>query len=319
MVRLLRIIPILSILIFSVLIVPQARSGTIGEEAQGEGIYDEVYRVSPGDVLEIEVYEADELNKAARVSSSGLISIALVGAVDVKGLTEREVEDKLEKLLGEKFFQDPQVSVFVKEGGFFYVLGKVESEIGGKFPFTPGITLQQAIAMAGGFTRKDDADLRNIQITRDVEGGGKKVFTVDYTRITDGQLRDVPLNKGDVVFVRSLGKYFVSGYVRNPRSFDLRQNTTLHQAISAAGGIDVVGKGARVRITRVKQGGGVKNIIVNYNKVRDGKVADLSIHEDDIIYVPRSYMLSVVRSFFFSLGVGGGDRVGVTPTTLVGR
>ncbi len=305
-------IPSLAVLVLTFLIVPPAFSE--------EGVpQEQIYRVSSGDILDVEVFEAEELGKTARVSHDGFISIPLVGPVQVKGMTEREVEDELEKLLGAKYLQNPQVSVFVKDGGYFYVLGKVEKETGGQFPFTPGITLQQAIAMAGGFTRKEDADLKNIRITRNVEGGGKRVFNVDYTEIMAGKTPGILLAKGDVVFVRSLGKYYVSGYVRSPRSFDLRQGTTLLQAIASAGGIGDVGKASRVQITRIKDDGGVEKIVVNYDKIRAGKAEDLGIREDDIIYVPKSYALAMVRTFFFTLGVGGGDSVGVRPTTFVER
>ncbi|MEE8574629.1 MAG: SLBB domain-containing protein [Thermodesulfobacteriota bacterium] len=279
----------------------------------------QVYRVSPRNVLVIEVFEAKELGKTVRVSSDGFITLPLLGAVKVIGLTEREVQVRLEELLEEKFLQDPHVSVFVKQGGYFYVLGKVATTGGGRFSYQPGITLQQAIAMAGGFSKQEDADLRNIQITRDVPGKGKHIFTVDHTRITEGNIKDLPIMKDDVIFVNSLGKFFVSGFVRSPMSIDLRQDTTLQQAIASAGGISDIGKSSKVQLTRTNSSGEVEILKFNYRKIKAGKADDIKIYENDIIYVPRSYFLGFVRAFFFSIGFGDRNSVGVNPTTLVTR
>jgi polysaccharide export outer membrane protein len=287
------------------------------ENIPPEEIQEQKYRFSPGDVLEIEVFEAEELNRTVRVSSGGFITFPLLGTVKVQGLTERELEERLEGLLEEKYLQAPQVSIFVKEGGYFYVLGKVNNEEG-IFPYRPGITLQQAIAMAGGFAG-EEADLKGVQITRGINGGIKESFTVDYTLIAEGRLRDIPIMKDDVVFVKGLGKFYVSGFVRNPGGFGLTPNMTLQQAIATAGGIASVGKPSGTQIKRVKEDGGVEVISVNYNEIKDGKVEDLKIKADDLIHVPRSYLLGFVRAFFFSIGLGDRHSVGLNPITFIER
>jgi polysaccharide export outer membrane protein len=289
---------------------------TYAEDITPEGIQEQKYRFSPGDVLEIEVFEAEELNKTARVSSSGFITMPLLGSVEVQDLTERELEEKLEGMLQEKYLHAPQVSVFVKEGGYFYVLGKVEE--GGRFPYMPGITLKQAIAMAGGFSEDEGADLKSIQLTRGINGRSKETFSVDYTLIAEGMQGDIPVTKGDVVFVKSMGKFYVSGYVYRPGGFDLRPDTTLQQAIASAGGINDVGKSSKVQITRIKEDGGVEIMTVDFNKIKDGEAEDPKIEENDIIHIPRSYLMGFVRAFFFSIGLGD-SSVGVNPTTLIQR
>ena len=100
-------------------------------------IHEQKYMVSPGDLLEIDVFEVKELTRTIRVRSNGFISLPLIGSINVQGLTERELELTLEGLLEEKYLHDPQVSIFVRESGFFYVLGMVENKEG-IFPYRPG-------------------------------------------------------------------------------------------------------------------------------------------------------------------------------------
>jgi polysaccharide export outer membrane protein len=73
------------------------------------------YRIGPEDLLEIPVFEDEKLNKTVRVSFQGNINLPLLGVLKVKGLTASEMEREIRDLLAEKYFQDPHVSVFVKE------------------------------------------------------------------------------------------------------------------------------------------------------------------------------------------------------------
>ncbi len=73
------------------------------------------YVIGPEDVLDINVFEAPEMNRDVRVSASGEISLPLLGAVAAGGFTPRELETALEKLLHQKYMKDPHVSVFVRD------------------------------------------------------------------------------------------------------------------------------------------------------------------------------------------------------------
>ena len=273
------------------------------------------YHMSQGDIIDIKVFEVDELSRTVHVDSNGNINLPLIGTVSVKGLNEEGLRVKLERLLAKRYLQKPQVSVFVKEAGFFYVLGNVNN--GERFPYTPGITLQQSIAMAGGFT--ENADLSSINLTRNSVNGIKKRITIDYNLVKEGVSDDIPLMKNDVIFVNALGKFYLGGYVKKPGSFDYRPDMTLQQAIASAGGVDEIGKASKIRITRKDKDVGVKILTVNYNKIKSGESEDIDIKEGDIIYVPKSYMLGFVQSFFFSIGLGNRSNIGVNPTPFVGR
>jgi len=73
------------------------------------------YRIGPEDLLEISVFEVDNLSRTVRVSLKGNISLPLLGTLRVKGLTTGELEREIRDLLTEKYLQDPQVTVFIEE------------------------------------------------------------------------------------------------------------------------------------------------------------------------------------------------------------
>lgn len=277
-------------------------------------IHEQRYLVSPGDLLEIDVFEVEELTRTVRVRSNGYIALPLIGPVNVQGLTERQLEIALEVLLKEKYLHDPQVTVFVKESGFFYVLGRVQNKEG-IFPYRPGITLQQAIAMGGAFPG-EESGIKEVQITRTLESGEKKTYIFDYEGITRGTFGSIPIMRDDVVFVRGLGKLYVIGEVARPGSFDVRPEMQVQQAIAFAGGLSSVSKGSRIQIKRIDKGGNISIQTMNFNRVNDGKVDDIDVMEGDIIYVPKSFLKSMVRGFFFTLGIGDGT-VGVRPDTVL--
>ncbi|MBI5234519.1 MAG: polysaccharide biosynthesis/export family protein [Deltaproteobacteria bacterium] len=274
------------------------------------------YRLGPEDLIEIEVFEVEELKKTVRVSASGFITLPLIGELKAEGMTEIELEEEIAEVLKTRYMHNPQVSVFVKEGGYFYVLGKVENK-DGRYPFRPRLTLQQAIAMAGGFAASEAA-LRWIKITRLTEDG-TETFTVDYPEIVLGRLKDMPIKKNDIIFVEDLGRFYVGGYVRGPGGFELRMDTTVGQAIATAGDISEEGDPSDVQVKRSNGDGKTEIISVNYNRIKKGEAEDVRIMKDDVIYVPRSFVRSLVRAFFFSIGIGSSSSMGVNPTTFVQR
>jgi polysaccharide export outer membrane protein len=109
------------------------------------------YVISTGDVLEITVYGEEDLTKVIRVSADGIISYPLVGEVRVMGLTPSQLEDELTYILGEDYLVNPQVNVFVKEFSSFSILGQVKNP--GSYPLKGRVTVLDAIALAGGFTK----------------------------------------------------------------------------------------------------------------------------------------------------------------------
>jgi polysaccharide export outer membrane protein len=155
------------------------------------------YRVGPQDLIEISVFQVPDLSRAVRVNSGGQISLPLIGVVQAGGQTVQELEKTLAAKLSEKFLQNPQVTVFVKE--FASQRLTMEGAIAkpGIYPITGRTTLLQAIAMGGGLDKL--ADLHGIVIFRQI--GGKKMGAVfDLKNIRSGVDED-PLVYGDDIIV----------------------------------------------------------------------------------------------------------------------
>lgn len=131
------------------------------------------YLLDTGDRLRIFVYGQPSLSRLYLVDHDGRISVPLLGPVRVRGLTTYAVEDMLRARLGRDLVRDPQVSVDVQQNRPFFILGEVRNA--GQFPFVSGMTVETAVAIAGGFSER--ANERRARVTRRV-GTGTDIFEV---------------------------------------------------------------------------------------------------------------------------------------------
>ncbi len=160
------------------------------------------YKIQPEDVLQITVYEHDDLKTKARVSTNGEISFPLLGKVEVAGLTVQEVEDYLKFALEEDYLVKADTQVFIEDyhAKQITVLGAVKEP--GKYDMNTEkeTTVLEVIAMAGGFTKV--ANRNGTRIIRN-EGDEEKAIPVKITDITKKgkKDKDIALQSGDVVFV----------------------------------------------------------------------------------------------------------------------
>lgn len=168
---------------------------------------DEQATVAAGDMLDIKVFQAQELSGKVRVDSNGQISLPLVGAMSVIGLTPIEVETKLKTLLGSKYLQNPEVTVFMESFTNQRVTLEGEMRRPGVYPITGSVTLLQAIAMAEGLAPL--ADPSKIVLFRR-SGEQTKAYNVDLDAIRSGKMRD-PYIRGDdrIVVHRSDSRYWL--------------------------------------------------------------------------------------------------------------
>ena len=146
------------------------------------------YRVGAGDKLAIRVMGQQELTGVYVVDPDGNISMPLIRTVPVAGLSLQEVEDTITRRLRRGFLRNPSVSVQPMELRPFYILGEVKQA--GRFPYQPGMTVAQAVAMASGFTER--ADTGKVLLTRRT-AEGTKTYKVPMT---------TQLYPGDIVYVR---------------------------------------------------------------------------------------------------------------------
>ncbi len=110
------------------------------------------YRLGAGDLISISVYDEEDLSLELRIGLSGQISYPLLGDVIVSGLTPKLLEEKLTAGLKGPYLVAPSVNVSILEYRPFYVIGEVKKP--GSYPFHPGLTVDKAISISGGFTER---------------------------------------------------------------------------------------------------------------------------------------------------------------------
>ncbi len=160
------------------------------------------YKLQPGDVLLIKVHDQPDLTTKTRVSSEGFITFPLIGKIKVAGLTEQQLEYKLKTLLEKDYLVSAQVIVFIEEyhPRQVSVLGEVKNPGKYDMPEERELTLLEAIALAGGFTK--DANIDKTQIIR-TKDGYKQIIYVKVSDITKKKAKelDMPLEPGDIIYV----------------------------------------------------------------------------------------------------------------------
>lgn len=160
--------------------------GTRGQAAAYE--YQSGYRVGAGDKLSIRVAGEADLTGEFPVDASGAISLPYVQSVTVAGMSTPQIEQLILNRLRAGYLKDPQVSVQVTTLRPFYILGEVTAS--GSFAYQPGITVQNAIAIAGGYGAR--ADKNEVLLTRK-DATGTHTSKVPVT---------TQVYPGDIVYVR---------------------------------------------------------------------------------------------------------------------
>lgn len=127
---------------------------------------DQPYTLDTGDRLRVIVFGQAELSNIYAIDGAGRISMPLIGQVEVRGSTTREVEARIAQKLRGGFLRDPQVTIEVDTFRPFFILGEVTQS--GQFPYVIGMTVQNAVAIAGGFSPR--ARQSTVEITRIVNG-----------------------------------------------------------------------------------------------------------------------------------------------------
>lgn len=155
--------------------------------------------LGPGDVFQLQIVGEKELPTEYQIASDGTVDLPYIHTVKVAGLEPQEVARLVrEKLMKEKILSDPSVVVSVKEyrSKSITVLGGVQKP--GAFPLTPGLSLLQAISLAGGLTSIANKD--RLTLRRKIKGGATTVV-VSIEAITEGRSPDIPLQAGDSIYV----------------------------------------------------------------------------------------------------------------------
>jgi polysaccharide export outer membrane protein len=146
------------------------------------------YQLDAGDQLRVIVFGQDDLSNTYMVDQSGAITMPLIGSVPARGRTTTEIAAAIGQRLQNGYIRHPDVAVEIDKYRPFFAMGEVG--VAGQYAFVPGMTVQQAIAVAGGFTPR--ADLTSVDVTRSYDGH------VESARLG---LSD-PVMPGDTITVR---------------------------------------------------------------------------------------------------------------------
>jgi polysaccharide export outer membrane protein len=159
---------------------------------------DSDYKIAPLDVLQVSVFEVQELDGVHQVSATGRISMPLIGEVPAQGRTVKQLQNDIAARLGADYIRNPDVQVLVKEytSQRFTVEGAVMSA--GIYSMSGRTTLLQAIAMAKGLSRIADSE---VAIFRKSSTGERTVARYDLKAIRTGEREDPIIAAGDVVVV----------------------------------------------------------------------------------------------------------------------
>ena len=123
---------------------------------------DDLYRLGPGDKLRVIVFGETELSGEFIVDDSGAIDLPLIGDVPATGATIGEFENRVVARFKDGYLRDPKISIEVMNYRPFFIIGEVRR--GGEYPYKSGLTIQDAVAIAGGFSYR--ANQKTVYIRR---------------------------------------------------------------------------------------------------------------------------------------------------------
>ncbi|MBX9455784.1 MAG: polysaccharide export protein [Rhizobium sp.] len=146
------------------------------------------YRMDSGDRLRVTVFDQRDLTNTYSVDQAGYIAFPLIGSVPARGRTIQELEGQIAAMLQKGFLRNPDVSIEVDRYRSIFVMGEVGQS--GQYAYVPGMTVQNAIALAGGYTPR--ALQANADITRKING----------EILTGRVLISDPVLAGDTIYVR---------------------------------------------------------------------------------------------------------------------
>jgi polysaccharide export outer membrane protein len=251
--------------------------------------------IAPGDLLEMSVFDVPEMTQQVRVGSDGKAQLALIGKIQVSGLTVQQAADAIARELQDgKFLVRPQVNVLVKEFTTegVSVLGEVQHP--GIYTILGPRSLLDVISMAGGLTNV--ADTRITIKHRSAEGDSVTVSLRNDDAKTS-VASDVQVAPGDLVVVPRAGIVYVLGDVARPGGFVMQDSgkITLLQALAQAGSFLATAAASHAVLLR-KGEEGYASSELNINKIARGQEPDLELHANDIVFIPNSRLKSAVRS-----------------------
>lgn len=248
------------------------------------------YVVGPGDILDIQVWDHDDLSRRVEISQEGIFTFPFVGLVDTSNRSIFQIERLLTQKLSDGYLVAPQVSITVAEyrNQTVFLLGQVARP--GSYVLKHRNHLLELISKAGGLTEQSGT---TCIIVRPEAGASKKeptsiqaakkseIIQINLDKLLSGAENTPPffVMPGDSIYISESEKIFVIGEVRRPGQFRWEKGLTVRKAVSMAGGSTPRGSINRTRIIR-NDNGEEKTIKPNLGD---------PVLPADIVKVPESY------------------------------
>ncbi len=251
------------------------------------------YRIGSGDRFNISIYGEPELTiKNGVVKPDGTLTISMVGDVKVSGMSINHAMNRISSKL-KKYMEKPIVSLIPSEfrAQTYTILGKINKP--GNYPVHEHSKLLDTLADAGGFSIgifKDNtvelADLEHSFISR-----GKKILPVNFVELVSkgNPLHNIPLKDKDYIYIPSSlnTELYMLGEVKTSGYYGYRENMTLTQIVSHAGGYLSTGNINKIAIIR----GSISDpsvYLVDFEKILEGNALDFKLQPYDIVFIPKS-------------------------------
>lgn len=305
---------------------------------------DEDYRIGPRDVIEIRVDDAQELSLTTSVNANGTFLMPYLNRMTAVGKTPEELSNEIADRLRGKYLKNPNVLVIVKQfySRSFFILGAVRKP--GVYQIEGKPSLLKLLTIAGGpaenhgstalimreikkkqaATSEGATRLRQVSTapqnptpqpaelkteTEEEPDYDTQVVNINglFRGITSGP--QIRLEPGDIVNIPIADVFYVAGEVNAPGQFELKEGTTLRQAMALAQGTTFNAAGGDGVIFRTDLATGHRDEIkVNVGDVMKNKKPDIVLLANDIVMVPNSKTKTIGNAFLKALGMGAAQR-----------
>ena len=271
----------------------------------------ERYRIGPGDVLDVRVYNRPQLSREAiRVEGNGMIRMPLIeGEIQAACKTEGELAKDISTRYA-RYYRNLPVDVFIKEyhAREVALIGAVNEQ--GRYQMQRRIRLLELLTFAKGPSDKAGQTINIVRGPRT-----DMCATINDTAKSEGKFISFRLNDtlrgdeganpyvepGDIVTVPEADQVYIVGNVYSPKSLPLREPITVSRAIAMAGGPLRDSKTDKIRIRRQTGDGTQTEMFVNLNAIAQKKAEDVQLRPNDIVEVSESTGKSIFRSLIGSV------------------
>lgn len=285
-------------------------------------VEDDRYRIGPGDVLDIRIYNRPNLTREnVRVEGNGMFRMPLIeneiqGACKTEGELAKEISTRYAR-----FYKNLQVDVFIKgyHSQQVAIIGAVNEQ--SRFELQRRVRLLELLTYAKGPSGKAGQTINIVHSTAPSlckQKSDDEIEAFSSYKLSDTLLGDPKANPyleaGDIVTLPEADQVYVVGNVYHPMTIPLKDPITLSEAIAMAGGAKLDTKKDKIRIVRREPGSTAKKeIIVDLSAIEKKRADDIALLPNDIIDVP----LSTGKSLLRGMVTGGAQSITQLPVMVI--